>query len=78
MLAMDSLFFIITWTPFMVLLFDPYILPKEEFKTANAILDILLTTNYFSTPVMYYIFNNDFKVSHRLLTELKLKKQIFN
>ena len=58
----------------MVLLFDPYILPKEEFKTANAILDILLTTNYFSTPVMYYIFNNDFRVSHRLLPSTTQKK----
>ena len=66
MLAMDSLFFILTWTPVMVLLFNPYLLSPEEFKTADSILDILLITNYFSTPVMYFIFNSDFRVIYHL------------
>ena len=68
MLAMDSLAFILTWVPFTALLFNPYTLPTKYCKIVHTIIFILLVTNCFSTPIMYFIFNKDFKVSHHLLT----------
>ena len=63
MLAMDSLVSIVTWAPFMALQFNPYILPFEKYKVGSVIASIIVLTNCFSTPLLYFIFNKDFRVS---------------
>ena len=75
MLAVDSLVLVITWTPFMVLLLDPQILPPDEFTIAYVIVDVLLVANCFSTPLMFLIFNRDFQVGfHVLINHCKIEK----
>ena len=72
MLAMDSLVSIISWIPLMTLLFDPYILPEDKYKLGNVICNIMVLSNCFSTPILYFLFNKDFKVCYCFMQHSKL------
>ncbi|XP_067943356.1 RYamide receptor-like [Watersipora subatra] len=79
MLAVDSLLTLITWLPFNILLvFDSTpLLDKNpsNFYITEVTLYMLMGTNAFSTPVVYLIFNKNFRHSffpRKLLTDLVL------
>ena len=63
MLAMDSFISLITWIPYIVPLFNPSIVPSASHSIYSLVSMGILVTNCFSTPILYFIFNKEYKVS---------------
>lgn len=73
MLAVDGVASVITWSPYMILAMVIATLPADKSGPASANLAIyrisfftVALSNCFTTPVIYLIFNKNFKVTRRV------------
>ena len=73
MLVIDAFLTVLTWMPeviYFLMIIGGF---KEDmeakiFWTISVVLQGLSLTNVFSTPIVYYLFNNNFKVNKKIIT----------
>ena len=63
MLSLNSFITLLTWTPYMVPLLRPSILPPGSSALYGLVANSILMSNCFSTPTMYLICSRDYRVS---------------
>ncbi|XP_067947421.1 histamine H2 receptor-like [Watersipora subatra] len=69
MLAVDAALTLLTWIPFVIRYGSLKGTLYIDYETVDFVLYLLVTTNAFSTPTIYFIFNDNFR---------KDTKDIFN
>ena len=71
MLVIDAFLTILTWTPEVIFfLMDRtggFKGSMKKYLTIVIVLQGLSLTNVFSTPIVYYVFNNNFKVNKKIV-----------
>ena len=73
MLVVDAFLTILTWIPeeifylMIVVSLEEHLEMKKQYTIA-VVLQGLSLTNVFSTPIVYYLFNNNFKVNTEIIT----------